>query len=528
MQDIEDLITYLPLSTEANNIAIKEFNIIKSLGVNSEDKAKHRKYLHNILKLPWGKYDNVHIDLKQASTILDQEHYGMEEVKSRILECLAFLPRSDLAKTPIICLVGPPGVGKTSIARSIANALNRKFISLSLAGSDDSSLIRGFMHSYADSHPGKILSSITEIGTSNPVMLLDEIDKVNKYRSRGNGLESALLQLLDPDHNSRFTDDYFDFSFDLSKIFFIATANSLEEISFPLINRMEIIELSGYTISEKIHITNQYLIPKILKEANLIESQMEFDNKLIKYLINHYTKESGVRDIEKILRILIQKYLLDEIKGNKPVINEQLIEKYFGSRQYSNTPIDQTAKIGTAIGLAYTASGGSTITIEVEKFPGDGKVKATGKLGEVLKESIDAAIAYLKANAKELEIRPQVFQNNDLHIHIPEGAVAKDGPSAGITIYVALISLLTNKKVQQDIAMTGELTLKGKVLAVGGLKEKLSAAVRDNITTVFIPAGNHKDLLKIPQEIKEVLTIETISHVVELKNFLFGKRKFLQ
>ncbi len=284
---------------------------------------------------------------------------------------------------------------------------------------------------------------------------------------------------------------------------------------------MEIIELSGYTDSEKIHITTQYLIPKILKEANLTESKLEFDNGIVKYLINHYTKESGVRDIEKLFRILVQKYLLDEIKGEKPVLNYQLIEKYFGSSKYQNAPIDQTAKIGTAIGLAYTARGGTTMTIEVEKFPGNGTLKTTGKLGEVLKESIDTAIAYLKANAQEFAISPQVFKENDLHIHIPEGAVAKDGPSAGITIYVALASLLSNRKVKQDIAMTGELTLKGKVLPIGGLKEKLAAAVRDNITTVIIPEANKGDLVKIPKELKEVLTIKTISILRELLDIVF-------
>ncbi|KAJ6634337.1 Lon protease [Pseudolycoriella hygida] len=517
---IEDLINHLPLSVEAKNIATKECNIIKSLSDDNSEKAKHRKYLHNLLKLPWGKYDSVNIDLKKANEILDQEHYGLEEVKNRILESLAFLTRSDFAKTPIICLVGPPGVGKTSIVRSIANALGRKFTSLSLAGSNDTSLIRGFMHTYADFRPGKILSLITEAGTSNPVMLLDEIDKINNT-PKGESLESALLQLLDPEHNNRFTDDYFDFPFDLSKVFFIATANSLDKISFPLVNRMEIIELSGYTDSEKIQITNQYLIPKIQREANLTASELIFDDNVIKYLIKHYTKESGVRDIERLIRILVQKYLLDTIKGDTKVINSQLIEQYLGVSKYPILQVKQTAKVGTVMGLAYTASGGSTITIEVEKFSGDGKVKATGKLGEVLKESIEAAIAYIKANVQELAINPQIFKEYDLHIHIPEGAVAKDGPSAGITIYVALVSLLSNRKVRQDMAMTGELTLKGNILPVGGLKEKLSAAVRENITTVIIPEANKRDLAKVPDDIKEVLTIKTISHLQELLDMVF-------
>ncbi|BFD45527.1 MAG: hypothetical protein DMENIID0002_01730 [Rickettsia endosymbiont of Sergentomyia squamirostris] len=523
----EDNLGYLientPLPPSIKTQATVRLNSIKSLNNTDNEKNDHKKYLQNLLKLPWGKYDNTNIDLTKAREVLEQEHYGLEEVKSRILEALVFMTRSTHAKPPIICLVGSPGVGKTSIANSVAVALERKAITLSLAGANDSNIIRGCMNFYRGATPGKVLLLISEAGTCNPVMVLDEIDKMDS--SRGNNLEGALLQLIDPSQNANFTDDYFNFPFDLSKVLFIITANSLDRISYPLLNRMEVIELSGYTDEEKLQITNNYLLPKILKEANLTDKKLEIDNTIIKYLIKHYTKESGVRDIERTLRIIIQKYLVDEIKGNKPTVNLALIEQYLGIAKYQAALLDQTAKVGTAIGLSYTANGGSTMTIEAEKFPGEGKIQATGKLGEILKESVEAALAYLKANSEELGINPQSFKQYDLHLHLPEGAVSKEGPSAGITIYVALASLLSGKKVRQDIAMTGELTLKGKILPIGGLKEKLSAAVRENINTVIIPEGNKRDIAKIPAEIRDVLTIIHISHASELLDIIFIDKK---
>ncbi|WP_341757209.1 MULTISPECIES: S16 family serine protease [unclassified Candidatus Tisiphia] len=522
-EDLAYLIENTPLPPTVKIQATVKLNSIKSLNNTDNERNDHIRYLQNVLKLPWGKYDNTNIDLTKAKEVLEQEHYGLEEVKTRIIEALVFMTRSTDARPPIICLVGSPGVGKTSIANSVAAALQRKSVTLSLAGAQDTHIIRGCMTFYRGATPGKVLTLISEAGTCNPVMVLDEIDKMDS--SRGNNLEGALLQLIDPSQNSHFTDDYFNFPFDLSKVLFIITANSLDRISYPLLNRMEVIEISGYTEQEKLQIANNYLIPKLLNEANLPIEQFKIDETIINKLIKHYTKESGVRDIERILRTIVQKYLVDELQGNKPMIDLALIEQYLGTAKYQDTNPDKTAKVGIAIGLAYTASGGSTITVETEKFPGEGKIKATGKLGEVLKESIEAALAYLKANAQQLAIEQQLFKKYDLHLHLPEGAIAKDGPSAGITIFVALASLLSGKKVRQDIAMTGELTLKGRILPIGGLKEKLSAAVRENITTVIIPEGNKRDLAKIPHEIRGILAIKTISHASELLDIIFVNKK---
>ncbi len=408
------MIENTPLPSGVKIQATTRLNTAKSLNNTDNEKNDHIRYLQNLLKLPWGKYDKSNIDLAEAKKILEQEHYGLEEVKTRIIEALVFMTRSTNARPPIICLVGSPGVGKTSIANSVAAALQRKSVTLSLAGAQDVNIIRGCMTFYRGATPGKVLSLISEAGTCNPVMVLDEIDKMDS--SRGTNLEGALLQLLDPSQNTNFTDDYFNFPFDLSKVLFIITANSLDRISYPLLNRMEVIEISGYTEQEKLQIANNYLMLKLLKEANLPIEQFKIDEIIIKQLIKHYTKESGVRDIERILRTIVQKYLVDELQGNKPIINLALIEQYLGTAKYQDTNPDKTAKVGMAIGLAYTASGGSTMTVEVEKFPGEGKVQATGKLGEVLKESVEAALSYLKANAQELAIEQQLFKKYDLEL----------------------------------------------------------------------------------------------------------------
>ncbi len=517
--NLDFLVENTPLSETAKLYAIKELEIIKSLNSSNNEKADHIKYLQELLKLPWGKYDDIDINLTKARGVLEQEHFGLQEVKSRILESLVFMARSTAAKSPILCLVGPPGVGKTSIAHSIANALQRKCVSLSLAGAHDASLIRGCMNFYRSASCGKILSLITEAGTCNPVMILDELDKVDL--SRGSGIEGAVLQLLDPQQNFRFTDDYFDFPFDLSKVMFIATANSLDKVSYPLINRMEVIELSGYTDQEKLHIVKKHLLTKLFKEAKLTTVQLKISDNIIKHLIKYYTKESGVRDIEKILRELIQKYLLNEITGKTQTLGIKLIEGYFGMPKYQIKKLNKEPEIGVAVGLAHTAMGGAIIMVEAEKIPGDGKIKATGKLGEVLKESVEAAYTHLKSNSKELGIKEETYNTCDLHIHLPAGATPKDGPSAGVTIYTAMVSILSGKKVKHDIAMTGEITLRGKILPIGGLKEKLSAAVREGIKTVIIPEDNKRDLAKIPDELKQQLTIKTIAKASELLELVF-------
>lgn len=513
-QELATLIANLPLPEAVRKHANDEFTILQSLGKGNDDKARHLKYLKNLLALPWGKYDEVNINLPEVIKTLDQRHYGLEEVKNRILESLVVMAHSKTVKAPILCLVGAAGVGKTSIAHSIATALGLKCVSLPLGGASDSSLIRGFLRTYIGASYGKVLSLIIQAGTWNPIMVLDEIDKIDPVRKVG--VEGAILALLDPEQNAKFADEYFDVTFNLSEVLFIVTANSLEGISYPLLNRMEIIEVGSYTDNEKLQIGKNYLLPKILTEYNLLNEKITISESIIKHLIRHYTKEPGVRDLEKLLRSLIQKYLVDKAKGKNPKITLKLIEQYFSTPKYQISQLNTTPCVGRGIGLAYTTTGGSTIIVEAVKFAGKGQIEATGKLGEVLKESVKAAFTYLKSKSKELAINEQEYSNYDVHIHLPEGAIAKDGPSAGITIYTAIASLFTGRKVRQDIAMTGEITLSGKVLAIGGLKEKLAAAAREGIKTVIIPKENKRDLVKIPAELKQNLTIKTISNASEL------------
>ena len=522
-KDFEILLKNTPLSPVARKVAEQKIARLKgSQGSNDGDRSYTEKYLNYLFRLPWGKFDEASIDIIEAEKILDQNHYGLESVKQKIIESLAFMATSKDAKPPILCLVGAPGVGKTSIAQVISKALNRRSVTLSLAGARDEGLIRGCMDFYVGAKPGKVLSLLSEVGSSNPVMILDEIDKISK--ERGSALEGALLQLIDPSQNDSFTDDYFDFGCDMSKVFFIATANSIDNIPYPLLHRMEVIDISGYTDNEKVRITQDYIIPKLMKEVNVPSNKFTLSDEIIRYIIENYTRESGVRDVERKIRELLQKTLLAEARQEQITLTKETIDKYFKHSKYHKQKLqDDEVTIGMINGLAHTARGGDLIKIEASKYKGDGKIKATGKLGEVLKESIDAAMTCLKSglDSSAKEIGNDILKTHDIHIHLPAGATPKDGPSAGITIYTALYSLLSNKKIRQDIAMTGEITLKGRVLEIGGLKEKLTAAVREGIKEVIIPKNNERDLADIPEEIKTALVIHPVTRASEILGIVF-------
>ncbi|MGX8190081.1 S16 family serine protease [Rickettsia conorii] len=519
----EVLLTNTPLSPGARKVAMQKIaNLKKMQGSNNNDRSYTEKYLNYLFRLPWGKYDEASIDIIEAEKVLNENHYGLSSVKQKIIEVLAFMANSQNAKPPILCLVGAPGVGKTSIAKIISKALNRKSVTLSLAGARDEGLIRGCMDFYMGARPGKVLSLLSEAGSSNPVMILDEIDKISQ--ERGAALGGALLQLIDPSQNDSFTDDYFDFGYDMSKVFFIATANSIDNISYPLLHRMEVIDISGYTDNEKVKITQDYIIPKLMKEVDSPDNKFQISEELTRYIIENYTRESGVRDVERKIRELLQKSLLAEARKEQIALTKETIDEYFKHSKYIKQKLqDDEVTIGMINGLAHTARGGDLIKIEASKYKGDGKIKATGKLGEVLKESIDAAMTCLKSSidSKTKEISDEVLKTHDIHIHLPAGATPKDGPSAEITIYTALYSLLSNKKIRQDIAITGEITLKGRVLEIGGLKEKLTAAVREGIKEVMIPKDNERDLSEIPEEIKTALVIHPVTHASEILDIVF-------
>lgn len=522
-KDFEVLLANTPLPSNVRKVAEQKIARLKgSQGSNDGDRSYTEKYLNYLFRLPWGKFDKASIDIIEAEKVLDENHYGLSSVKQKIIESLAFIATSKDTKPPILCLVGAPGVGKTSIAKIISKALNRKSVTLSLAGARDEGLIRGCMDFYMGARPSKVLSLLSEVGSSNPIMILDEIDKISQ--ERGALLEGALLQLIDPSQNDSFTDDYFDFGYDMSKVFFIATANSIDNISYPLLHRMEVIDISGYTDNEKVKIVQDYIIPKLIKEANVPSNKFTLSDELIRYIIENYTRESGVRDVERKIRELLQKSLLAEARKEQITLTKETIDEYFKHSKYHKQKLqDDEVTIGMIHGLAHTARGGDLIKIEASKYKGDGKIKATGKLGEVLKESIDATMTCLKSSidSKTKEISDNILKTHDIHIHLPAGATPKDGPSAGITIYTALYSLLSNKKIRQDIAMTGEITLKGRVLEIGGLKEKLTAAVREGIKEVIIPKDNERDLAGIPEEIKEALVIHTVSNTSEILGIVF-------
>jgi ATP-dependent Lon protease len=481
-----------------------EINRYSSIPSMSPELNITKDYIDWLLNLPWNIFTKDNDSLKDAKEILDKSHYGLKDIKQRIIEYLAVKKNTNSLNGPIICLAGPPGVGKTSLAKTISECLNRKFIKISVNGITDEAEIIGHRKTYVGSSPGRIISSIKKCGSSNPVILIDEIDKMGSdYKSDP---VNSLLTILDPEQNKTFTDNYIEEEFDLSNVMFILTANNIEDIKGPLKDRLEIIDISGYTEFEKIDIAKKHLLPKILKLNGIDDNYVTVTDKALKKIIRNYTKESGVRELnrqlDKIIRKIVTQIVINNIKVNKIVIDDKVIEKYLGHVKYTYNRLYKS-QIGIVNGLAYTPYGGDVLPIEINYYKGDGKLILTGSLGDVMKESATIALSYIKSNYKLFNINYDLLKNNDIHIHVPEGAIKKEGPSAGIALTLCLISALTNKKIPNDIALTGEITLRGKVLAIGGLKEKSIGALQAGIKKIIIPYDNMKDLDSIPNEVKD-------------------------
>ena len=502
------------LSGEAREKALSEVKKLKSMSMMSAEATVVRNYLDWLLDIPWRKTSKVNKNLNKAMTVLEEDHYGLEKVKERILEYLAVQSRADKVKGPILCLYGPPGVGKTSLGQSIARATGRSFVRASLGGMKDEAEIRGHRRTYIGSMPGKIIKGMKKAGTSNPLFLLDEIDKLGSDW-RGDP-SSALLEVLDPEQNNAFQDHYLEVDYDLSDVMFVTTANSLD-MPRPLLDRMEIIRLSGYTEDEKIEIAKRHLLPKIFKENAVRPEELFIDGDAIRDIVRYYTREAGVRNLERELSNIARKAvkaLLLEKERNLPLkVTAQNLSDYLGVRKFSFGEAEQEDHIGVTTGLAWTEVGGDILFIEAVDMPGKGKVMQTGKLGDVMKESIETAYSVVRSHAEKLGIDPEVFEKTDVHVHVPEGATPKDGPSAGIAMYTTLVSVFTKTPVRKDVAMTGEITLQGRVLPIGGLKEKLLSALRGGIKTVIIPQENEKDLAEIPENVKQGLKIIPVSEV---------------
>jgi len=516
VEELEKKIQAAGMSAEAKTKANAELNKLKMMSPMSAEATVVRNYIDWMVNVPWKKKTKVRHDLKVAEQVLEEEHYGLEKVKERILEYLAVQQRVKQLKGPILCLVGPPGVGKTSLGQSIARATNRKYVRMALGGVRDEAEIRGHRRTYIGSMPGKILQNLAKIKTRNPMFLLDEIDKM-AADFRGDPA-SALLEVLDPEQNHTFADHYLEVDFDLSDVMFVATANTMN-IPAPLMDRMEVIRLAGYTEDEKINIALRFLIPKQIKNNGLLASEIEISEAAVRDIIRYYTREAGVRSLEreisKICRKVVKTLLLTAEKSKVHVDHDSL-DKYLGIRRFSYGMAEENDQIGQVTGLAWTEVGGELLTIETVVTPGKGKQLTTGKLGDVMKESIEAAVTVVRARANILGIDNDVFQKSDIHVHVPEGATPKDGPSAGIGMCTAIISALTKIPVRADVAMTGEITLRGEVLPIGGLKEKLLAAHRGGITTVVIPAENEKDLAEIPDNVKQNLQIKCVRWIDEV------------
>ncbi len=516
LADLENRIEKAGMSKEARDKATSELNKLKLMSPMSAEATVVRNYIDWLLKAPWKKRSKVFKDLKRAEEVLEADHYGLERVKERILEYLAVQQRVRRLKGPILCLVGPPGVGKTSLGQSIARATNRKFVRMSLGGVRDEAEIRGHRRTYIGSMPGKIVQNLGKVGVRNPLFLLDEVDKM-AMDFRGDP-SSALLEVLDPEQNSTFQDHYLEVDFDLSDVMFVCTANSLN-IPAPLLDRMEVIRIPGYTEDEKLNIAQRYLIPKQMKENGLEEDELHISPSAVLDIIQHYTRESGVRNLEreisKICRKIVKSQLLKPRKRRRSVTPKSL-EKYLGVRRFRYGKAEENDQVGQVTGLAWTEVGGELLTIEAAVVPGKGKHSYTGQLGEVMTESIQAAMTVVRSRAKILGIEEDFYQKLDVHIHVPEGATPKDGPSAGVGMCTALVSSLTDIPVKSDVAMTGEITLRGEVLPIGGLKEKLLAAHRGGMSTVLIPLENEKDLAEIPKNIKDKLSIVPVKWIDEV------------
>lgn len=504
------------VSDEIKEKAEKEISRMEKLSLGSPELGVIRSYVEWIIDMPWGIETEDNLDLEHARAILDEDHFGLEKVKDRIIEYLAVLARKDDLRGPILCFVGPPGTGKTSIARSIARALGRKFVRTSLGGLRDEAEIRGHRRTYIGAIPGRVISSIKQVGSVNPVFLFDEIDKMSSD-FRGDPA-SAMLEVLDPEINNSFRDHYLDLPFNLEHVMFLTTANSVETIPAPLLDRMELIDLSSYTELEKIGISKEHLIPKQRKAHGLkSEEAIIKDNALIE-IIRRYTREAGVRNLERKIATVFRKCVVDLTKKEKDsiTVTTNLVHKYLGAPMYSQKKSDEIDRVGVVMGLAWTAAGGQTLVVESIRMHGKGKLVLTGKLGEVMQESAKAALSYVRANSDELGIEKDFIDNTDIHIHLPEGAIPKDGPSAGITIATALVSVLSGKTVRSDVAMTGEITLTGRVLPIGGLKEKSLAALKVGIKTIIIPAENQKDLAELPSAMRRKIDFKQVTELSEV------------
>jgi ATP-dependent Lon protease len=513
VDDLKEKLKNIKMPKTAKDAADKELSRLEKMMPMSPEATVIRTYIEWILDLPWEKSTSDNLDLKRAKEILDQDHYGLEKIKDRVLEYLAVLSRVQKIKGPILCFIGPPGVGKTSIAKSVARSLGRNFVRISMGGVKDEAEIRGHRRTYIGSLPGKIIQSIKKAGSNNPVFILDEIDKIGADW-RGDP-SAALLEVLDPEQNYAFVDHYLDVDFDLSKVMFITTANTLNNIPNTLLDRLELIRFSGYTDDEKRHIAQDFIIPKQLEEHGLSLEEFIFEIEALDIIIKNYTHEAGVRNLSREIANLCRK-VVKELEFNRELksvkITHENLNGYLGVARYEREKIAEN-DIGVVTGLAWTEVGGETLTIEVNKMKGKGSLVLTGKLGDVMKESAQAALTYVKSSSQKLGIDGDIFSTIDFHVHVPEGAVPKDGPSAGIALATALASVCMNKPIKKKIAMTGEVTLRGRVLGIGGLKEKVIAAHREGITTVLFPESNKKDLVDIPEDIRKKLKMVSVTHM---------------
>ena len=522
IEKLKDKLKKLKCSSKIKEKIKSEIDKYDSLHSNSPELGMVREYLEWMLNLPWNKYTKDNDDLENVQDILNSTHYALGEVKDRIIEYLAVKQNTNNLKSPILCLVGPPGVGKTSLAQSIAKSLGRKTAKISVGGINDEAEIVGHRRTYIGANPGRIIQGIRKAGSTNPVFIIDEIDKMTKD-FKGDPA-SALLEVLDPEQNNKFSDHYIEEEFDLSKVMFIATANYIEQIPYELRDRLEIINISSYTEYEKLDIAKKHLIPKELEQHGLTSLQVQIEDKTIMAIIRNYTKEAGVRELERMIATMLRK-IVKELLLNKEAtffnIKEKDIEKYLGKKKYFYMENIKNREPGVVNGMAYTVFGGDVLPVEVNMFKGKGNLTLTGSLGEVMQESCQIALDYIKANTKKFKIKNELLTENDIHIHVPEGAVNKDGPSAGITITTAIISLLLNKPINGDIAMTGEITLRGRILAIGGLKEKVIGSHRAGVRKIFIPKENKEDIEEIPKEIRKDIDFICVSNYQDIFKKIF-------
>ena len=529
-EDVEDEIANfkqqlaeLELEEKTKEKIEKEIDRFSKMQPSSAEATVSRNYIETILALPWNKESEDNIDLIKAEDILNEDHYGLEKVKERVLEYLAVIQLSESLKGPILCLVGPPGVGKTSIARSVARSIGREFVRMSLGGVRDEAEIRGHRRTYIGAIPGRIISAIKDSGVKNPVFLFDEVDKIGAdYKGDP---ASALLEVLDPEQNKDFTDHYLEVPFDLSKVMFITTANTTSTIPRPLLDRMEVIEVSGYTEEDKVQIAKKYLVPKQIKENGLTKSMISFTEAGIRNIINYYTRESGVRNLEREIGNICRKVARNVVTGQtgKVSVGPKKVLEFLGKKRVRFDIIKGETEVGVTTGLAWTIVGGDTLFIETAALPGTGKLQLTGQMGDVMQESAQTGISYIRSMAKKLKIDEEFYKKYDIHVHIPEGAVPKDGPSAGVTMCTAIISRLTNTPVRKDVAMTGEITLTGKVLPVGGIREKVLAAHRAGVRKVLLPYENEIDIQEIPEVVRDEMEFVLLKHVKDVFPHVFVK-----